>query len=88
MAVLDATNRTRLVNEFMRRQTDTLAGVTKADLRAAADATDAWIDGQQSAFNAALPVTARNNLTLVQKTRLFCFVAMRRAGELRAEEDG
>ena len=32
--------------------------------------------------------SSRNNqLTLAQKTFLYCFVAMRRAGLLRAEED-
>lgn len=88
MAVLGATDRTRLVNEFMRRQAETLVGVTKADLRAAGDATDAWIEANQAAFNAALPLPARTALTLTQKTLLFCFVAMRRAGILHAEEDG
>lgn len=87
MAVLDATNRTRLGNEWMRRQTETLGGVTKADLRAAVDATDAWIDGNQSSYNTALPATFRNNASLAQKTLLFCFVAMRRAGILQAQED-
>lgn len=88
MAVLDATNRLRLGNEWMRRQTETLAGVTKADLRAAVDATDTWIDSNQSSYNTALPVAFRTNATLAQKTLLFCYVAMRRAGILRAEEDG
>jgi hypothetical protein len=88
MAVLDATSRLRLGNEWMRRQTETLAGVTKADLRAAVDATDAWIEGNQASFNSALPTAFRNNATLTQKTLLFCYVAMRRAGILRAQEDG
>jgi hypothetical protein len=88
MAVLDATARTRTRNEWMRRQVETLAGVTKADLQAAVDATDTWIDSNQAAFNAALPATFRNNATLSQKTLLFCFVARRRAGDLHAEEDG
>lgn len=87
MAVLDATNRTRVGNEFMRRLTETLTGVVKADLRAAVDATDSWIDSNQSSFNTALPAAFRNNATLTQKTLLFCYVAMRRAGILRAEED-
>jgi hypothetical protein len=88
MAVLDATNRLRLGNEWMRRQVETLAGVTKTDLRAAVDATDAWIDSNQAAFNAALPTAFKNNASLAQKTLLFCYVAMRRAGILHAEEDG
>jgi hypothetical protein len=87
MAVLDATNRLRIANQWMREQLETCA-FTKTDLRAAVDATDAWIDGNQAAYNAALPVGFRNNATLTQKTLLFCFVAMRRANRLRAEEDG
>lgn len=88
MAVLDATNRLRAANQWMRDQIEMLAGVTKTDLRAALDATDTWIDGQQANFNAALPTAFRNNATLTQKTLLFCYVAMRRAGILHAEEDG
>jgi hypothetical protein len=86
MAVLDATNRLLLANQWMRDQLEAL-GVTKADVRAAVDATDAWIDGNQAAFNTALPLAFRNAASLTQKTLLFCYVAMRRAGKLRAVED-
>jgi hypothetical protein len=87
MAVLDATNRARTAAQWMRDNTAALSGVTKVDLRAAVDACDQWIDDNQAAFNAALPAAARNGLTLTQKTLLFCYVAMRRAGRLRAQED-
>lgn len=72
----------------MRDNDDALGALTKADLRAAVDATDQWIDDNASAFNTALPLAARTNLTAAQKTFLFCYVALRRAGRLRAEEDG
>jgi hypothetical protein len=88
VAVLDATNRARIIAQWMRDQTESLVGVTKADLRAAVDATDSWIDSNQTSFNNALPAAAKTNLSLTQKTLLFCYVAMRRAGRLRAEEDG
>ena len=52
----------------------------KADLSAAIDATDSWIDTNQAAYNTALPVNFRTNATILQKTFLFCFVAMKRAG--------
>jgi hypothetical protein len=61
--------------------------VTKTQLRAAVDATDQWIEDNQAAYNTALPVAFRNAATLGQKTLLFCFVAMRRAGLLHAEGD-
>ncbi|MFG1683515.1 hypothetical protein ACGFNP_25325 [Nonomuraea sp. NPDC049269] len=51
------------------------------------DATDSWIDGNSAAFNAALPQPFRGAATPAQKTLLFCYVAMRRHGLLKAEED-
>lgn len=57
-------------------------GITKAELKAAVDATDDWIDTNQTSFNNALPTAAKNNLNLTQKTLLFCYVAMKRAGIL------
>lgn len=86
MAVLDALNRSRVWAQLMRDQI-AVQGMTKADLRAAVDATDQWIDDNQTSFNNALPNPFRTSATLVQKTLLFCYVAMRRAGRLRAEED-
>ena len=56
-----------------------VAGMIKADVKAAVDATDAWIQANQGAFNAALPATARTNLTADQKTLLFTQVAKKRA---------
>lgn len=87
MAVLDATNRARVGFEWMRRQLEAIS-VTKTDIRAAVDATDTWIENNQGAFVAALPQPFRSATTALQKTLLFCFVAMRRAGTLHAEEDG
>ncbi len=88
MAVLPALDRDRVKRFFMRRNTANIPAITKADLQAAIDATDDWIDANASAYNTALPVVFRNNANLVQKTYLFCLVAMRRAGQLKVEEDG
>lgn len=87
MAVLPDLDRDRVWRWFMRRNLGDCA-FTKADLRAAVDATDSWIDTNASAFNTALPAAFRNSASLTQKTILFCYVAMRRAGLLRVEEDG
>ncbi|MFI9817591.1 hypothetical protein [Saccharothrix variisporea] len=87
MALLDATNRLRVWAQSMRDWPGTLGGVTKAQLQAAVDATDQWIEDNQTSYNNALPVAFRSNATLAQKTFLFCYVAMRRAGRLRAQED-
>ncbi len=88
MAPLDETARFRVWAQAMREaELGTLAGLTKADLRAAVDALDTWIEDNQAAINLAIPQPARGALTLVQKTLIFCWVAMRRAGKHRAQED-
>jgi hypothetical protein len=48
--------------------------------RAAADATDTWITDNQTSFNTALPEPFKSTATSAQKTLLFCYVAMKRAG--------
>lgn len=84
---LDETGRLRTLAQAMRKWPGTLTGVTKPQLRDALNATDDWIDANQTSFNNALPTPFRTSASLTQKTFLFCYVAMRRAGLLRAEED-
>jgi len=88
MAVLDATNRLRVFNQIMRDNVFSTAGFTKAEFKAAVDATDQWIEDNQTAYNTALPQPFRGAAGLPLKTFVFCYVAMRRAGKLRAQEDG
>ena len=52
--------------------------LSKADLDAAINATDDWIDVNASVYNLALPVAARTNLTAAQKAELFSLVALER----------
>lgn len=54
--------------------------LTKPQLDAAIVAVDDWIDINATAFNAALPIAARNNLTAAQKAELFSLVALKRYG--------
>lgn len=87
---LDVTARARVLAQAMRSLPAALQpwpALTKPEIAAAIAATDDWIDANQASFNAALPQPARSALSSAQKTFLFCFVAMRRAGLLRAEED-
>jgi hypothetical protein len=49
--------------------------LTTADLRAAVDATDDWIEANKASYNAALPEPARSTLTARQKAYLFLVVA-------------
>lgn len=87
MALLPDQDRDRVWRWFMRQNPEA-AAYTKADLRAAVNAVDAWIDGNSTAFNTALPQPFRGAATAQQKTLILCWVAMRRAGLLRVEEDG
>lgn len=84
---LDATSRLRVMAQAMRDWASGWPGLTKADLQAAVNATDDWIEANQTSYNTALPQPFRNTATLAMKTFVFCYVAMRRAGRLRAEED-
>lgn len=63
--------------DWMRENADPV-GLTKAELRDAVNATDDWIEANQAAYNAALPVAARSILSTKQKALLFMFVASHR----------
>jgi hypothetical protein len=53
-------------------------GLSKADLRAAMNAADAWADTNAAAYNSALPLPARTTLTATQKARLLLAVIRQR----------
>jgi len=53
-------------------------GLAKADLRAALDAADDWVDANKAAFNNALPAAAQAGLTPAQKAELLMLVVARR----------
>ena len=80
MAVLDSTARQAIRDAIMRARN--IGAVTKTDLRAAIDATDAWIDANAAAFNTALPEPFKSAANAQEKTVLFCYVALKRAGIL------
>jgi hypothetical protein len=52
--------------------------ITKAQLRAAVDALDAWLETNASTINAAIPQPARGSLTTAQKARLLSYVIKQR----------
>ena len=56
------------------------ANLTYDDIKAAADAADAWADANAAAFNTALPVPFRTTATTAQKTVLLAIVILKRAG--------
>jgi hypothetical protein len=84
MAELSETDRQRIWRGLMRWWSANNVGniydtpFSKSEFRAAVDATDTWIDGNQSSFNVSLPQPFRNDATQAQKTLLFCVVAAMR----------
>jgi len=77
MAVLSNAERVDVRAKWMRENTDTCT-LIKTDLLDAIAATDDWADLNASAFNLALPLIARTNLTAKQKARLLAFIIQRR----------
>jgi hypothetical protein len=80
MAILIDNDRREIWAEFQRHSSNIWEniGLSKAQLRAAVDATDDWIDINQTSFNDALPAAAKAVLTAKQKVRLFLAVAQKR----------
>lgn len=80
MAELSTEDRQRIWRGLMRWWSSTHEAypLSKAQLQAAVDATDTWIDQNQASYNTALPQAARDGLSAAQKTLLFCVVAAAR----------
>jgi hypothetical protein len=80
MAVLSEGDRDRVLNGMLRYAARQGADPykLKADVEAAIDATDDWIDTNQGAFNAALPEPFTADASALQKTLLFMGVAAMR----------
>lgn len=87
MALLPDLDRIAIWRHFMRRGSGGGGAFTKTDLKAAVDAADAWCDSNAAAFNTALPQPFRGAASAQQKTDLLCFVAQRRAGRLKTDEE-
>ena len=80
MAVLADGARLEVWAELMRKWSadGQAVGVTKADLRAAVNAIDDWLNTNAAALNSALPQPARGALTTAQKAILLTYVVQRR----------
>jgi hypothetical protein len=80
MAVLSDADRQAIWAKYMARASgrrDDLP-LLKADLRAAVDAIDGWVDANATAYNTAIPQPARGALTTKQKAELLLDVVSRR----------
>jgi hypothetical protein len=80
MAVLSDNDRTDVWAELMRElSTDhETISITKADLRAAVNAIDVFLNDNAAAINTAIPQPARGALSASQKARLLVFVVRKR----------
>lgn len=77
MATLPEADKLQVWRGLMRYLSFGWAG-TKADLKAAVDAADMWIDINQANYNNNLPLTFRDNATQSQKSLLLAAVMLRR----------
>ena len=80
MAVLSEGDRQNLWAKYMEDASGRRDGIglTKAQLRAAIDAADDWVDSNRASFNGALPAAAQSNLTAAQKAEILMYVVRRR----------
>lgn len=80
MAVLSDNDRFEIVKRFGSdlSASRTAFNLSRADLRAAINAIDDWVDANAAAFNTAIPQPARGTLTAKQKAQLLFFVVNRR----------
>jgi hypothetical protein len=77
MAVLSDPDRLNVWAEFLRNGQGDL-GLTKADVRAAVDAIDSWMDTNAASLNTAIPQPARGVLSVRQKAALLKAVVTKR----------
>ena len=87
MAELPDLDRKQIWAHLMRQAGGFPGDVGKPDLRSAVNAVDAWIEDNQGSFNTALPNPFKTSASQAQKTLMFCYVAMRRAGLLHVKGD-
>lgn len=88
MAVLSDSDRQKLWAQFMRdckKYGIIMGAYLKADLRTAANEYDGWIDSNSTSANNALSQPFKGAASVQEKTLLFCYVAMMRAGILPIE---
>ena len=81
MAILTDNDRVRVWRALMRywsARFDQFPGCLKGDIRSAVNVADQWIEDNQAAFNATLPLPFRTAATAAEKTVLFCAVAAMR----------
>lgn len=79
MAILSDADRREAWARWMRENQEEI-GIPKADLRAAVNAADQWVEDNQASYNSAIPQPARSAMTDKQKARLLFYVVDKRFG--------
>lgn len=69
--------RTAFIDDLGRNPGETIATL-KADVLAAIEAADDWVEANAASFNAALPIAARTTLSARQKARILMHVIVKR----------
>lgn len=83
MALLTSEQRRQLWAQFMSdvsAREEVFGNLLKADLRAAVDGIDQWIEDNQASLNQAIPLPARTELTAKQKFDIFKLIVHERLG--------
>jgi hypothetical protein len=79
MPALSEADREAIFNEMIaKNRAGEIDSLTRAELRAAIDATDDWTVANAASYNSALPQPARGVLTAPQKALLLSYVIRRR----------
>ena len=80
MAILTSADRAELRSLFAQEASNVweVISVSKADLRAAVDAIDQWVEDNQVSFNSTIPLPARTELSAKQKVQLLFYVVRKR----------
>ena len=60
---------------------ESVGALLKAEIRAAVDTTDQWVEDNKLSFNDSLPTAAKANLTASQKSQILTYVVARRFQE-------
>lgn len=83
MAALTSAERERVHRLLMRRWSGQREACTftKAELRAAVDAIDTWLEANATTINQQFPAAFRTTATPAQKAAVLSYVAMTRFGD-------
>ena len=85
MVVLTRQEKKNIASPWVRKvfqEAAKAADLTLSDLEPAIQDTEDWIGDNQASFVAALPEPFKGNTNAAEKTLLFVYVAMKRAGLL------